>query len=368
MSLVKAPVKRPSAAHKKRSGAHHTQNRHYIQTYWPYLPMAFIVGVGLLLQFVIAKPHARVLSYATDMSVAELLQDTNDQRAANNVAALSLNATLNQAAQAKAHDMATNNYWAHTSPSGLTPWYFITQAGYGYTTAGENLAYGFATASDALTGWMNSPGHRANILNAAFTEVGFGIIDIPNYQSQGEQTLVVAMYAAPAHVMQTTPTVTQSTTQTTTATATPTAQATTDTVTPTTTAKTTTGATSTSAAAAASSGGGSSATQQKTRTTTSTTPVSATTVGKTPVKENTQSVAIKRIDLLTTANVAWTQFALSMVMSVAILIFLLRHSMAWHRVLVKGERFVIHHPAIDITAVAVVAVAILLLQTSGVIK
>lgn len=324
-----------------------------MKAYWPYLPIALIIGVGLLLQVAVSRPHARVLSYATSMSISELLQDTNNQRTANGLGALALNATLNQAAQAKAQDMAANDYWAHTSPSGLTPWYFITQAGYGYSTAGENLAYGFDNAGDALIGWMNSPGHKANILNTAFTEVGFGTINIPSYQGQGEQTLVVAMYAAPAHVAEATPV----------ATPTPVAVAP---VTQTQPSATTPAAatTPTNTSDTSASGGGDTVKP----TTTQATPVSVSTVGETAVKENTKSVAVKRVDLLTSANVAWTQFALSMVMSVAVLIFLLRHSMAWHRVLVRGERFVIHHPVIDITAVGIVVAALLLLQTSGVIK
>ena len=72
----------------------------------------------------------------------------------------------------KANDMVANNYFAHTSPSGLTPWYWFEQVGYGFTYAGENLAVNFSDSQDVTNAWMNSAEHRANILNANFTQIG----------------------------------------------------------------------------------------------------------------------------------------------------------------------------------------------------
>jgi hypothetical protein len=94
--------------------------------------------------------------------------------------------------------MAARDYWSHNTPDGKTPWAFITKTGYHYQKAGENLAYGFSNAEDTITGWMNSTEHRANILNASYSEVGFGVVDVPNYNHSGPETLVVAMYARPA--------------------------------------------------------------------------------------------------------------------------------------------------------------------------
>ena len=106
----------------------------------------------------------------SDFSRSVLLNDTNAQRAGQKQAPLTLDPQLTAAAQAKAEDMATSNYWAHNSPDGKTPWTFISASGYQYQTAGENLAYGFSSASDTVTGWMNSPEHRANILNADYQQ------------------------------------------------------------------------------------------------------------------------------------------------------------------------------------------------------
>ncbi|HLZ14810.1 MAG TPA: CAP domain-containing protein, partial [Candidatus Saccharimonadales bacterium] len=169
-----------------------------MKTYWPYLPMALIVGVGLACSSFWGSIHKDVLGYATNMSISALLQDTNTQRQGNSLAGLTLNDQLDQAAQAKANDMATRNYWSHNTPDGATPWTFIINAGYQYQTAGENLAYGFDSSDATLTAWMNSPEHKANILNNTYTDVGFGIANAPDYQGSGPETIVVAMYGSPA--------------------------------------------------------------------------------------------------------------------------------------------------------------------------
>src|SRR5690606_34410957 len=119
---------------------------------------------------------------------------TNTQRTANGLTGLTLNGQLNAAAQAKADDMAARDYWSHNTPEGDAPWVFIVNAGYQYQTAGENLAYGFLNSTATVKGWMDSPGHRANILNGSYKEVGFGIANSANYQGTGPETIVVAMY------------------------------------------------------------------------------------------------------------------------------------------------------------------------------
>src|SRR5206468_12650742 len=111
--------------------------------------------------------------------------------------ALTIDPQLAAAAQAKARDMVAGNYWSHTSPAGKTPWTFISAAGYQYQQAGENLAYGFASADDTEAAWMNSAEHRANILETSYQNVGFGVAQSPNYQGQGAETIVVAEYGQP---------------------------------------------------------------------------------------------------------------------------------------------------------------------------
>lgn len=159
--------------------------------------MLFIVGLGIFINHAWSS-HSAVLSAKSDFSAQSLLAYTNKERNKNNLASLTISDQLTKAAQAKAQDMVTKDYWAHNSPSGQTPWSFITNSGYQYQTAGENLAYGFRGAKDTVRGWMNSPEHRDNILNSTYQEVGFGVANSKNYQDHGPAVIVVAEYAQPA--------------------------------------------------------------------------------------------------------------------------------------------------------------------------
>jgi uncharacterized protein YkwD len=185
--------------HKKARGEHHRHSKDYLKTYHPYLPLLLIVLVGLAVN-VFWSSRIGVLGANTNLSATSLLQDTNQARNRGNEDPLKLNSQLSAAAQAKAQDMVAHDYWAHTSPNGVMPWSFISKSGYAYSTAGENLAYGFSNAEDAVSGWMNSNEHRANLLNPDFTEVGFGIVPAKNFHGHPNTTVIVAMYAQPAIV------------------------------------------------------------------------------------------------------------------------------------------------------------------------
>src|SRR5688572_17626917 len=190
--------KRPSSIHhKRRTGQHHKQTSDYHRPYWPYLPIGIIIGLGVLVNSFWGVVQQAVLGYATNTTISGLLEETNAQRSSGSIGALALNDKLSSAAQAKAEDMAARNYWSHNTPEGNPPWVFFSNAGYDYKAAGENLAYGFDSSNATVVAWMNSEGHRANILNNSFTEVGFGIVNVTDYQDSGEQTIVVAMYGAP---------------------------------------------------------------------------------------------------------------------------------------------------------------------------
>jgi len=120
---------------------------------------------------------------------------TNEERTANKEATLTVNPILDKAAQMKATDMATNGYFAHTSPDGKTPWYWLEKAGYDYQYAGENLAVNFTDSKDVTNAWMNSLSHRSNIIKENYTEMGTGIA---TGIYEGEQTIFVAqVYANP---------------------------------------------------------------------------------------------------------------------------------------------------------------------------
>lgn len=170
----------------------------YAKVYYPYLPaiIGFIISLSLILP--LSRTDSSVLSYATNTSVETLLESTNQKRKLNNADSLTLNQSLSTAAQQKAQDMATKNYWSHVTPDGKQPWYFIEQTGYSYAKAAENLAYGFGSSSETINGWMNSDQHRKAMLDSKFSEVGFGIVNVPNYQDKGPETIVVALYGQPA--------------------------------------------------------------------------------------------------------------------------------------------------------------------------
>lgn len=128
------------------------------------------------------------------MGSNELLTLVNQQRTAAGVAPLTSNPRLVSAAHSKSVDMFTKDYWSHNAPDGSEPWHFFHENGYSFKYAGENLAKNFQDAAGVVSGWMNSPSHRQNILSPNFTEIGLtaepGIL-------QGEQTmLVVAHFGA----------------------------------------------------------------------------------------------------------------------------------------------------------------------------
>ncbi len=150
---------------------------------------------GHSLPVIAAHDTRGVLAYATSMSRNELLEQNNLARRTNGLPPFILNAALNSSAQAKAQHMADNNYWAHAAPDGTQPWYFFEAAGYSYAKAGENLAYGFESAYSTNQGWLNSPGHKANIMGD-YTEVGYGFVNSSKFQGS-ENTIVVAHYAKP---------------------------------------------------------------------------------------------------------------------------------------------------------------------------
>lgn len=172
----------------------HEGNNHRAKALHHEALLAYVLVLGIFnlsIQF-FHKQAPDVLGYATDIRVEQLLSDTNAKRASAGLAPLTLNGTLSQAAAAKAADMFANNYWAHNSPQGKSPWDFIIGSGYRYTLAGENLAKNFDTSGGVVDAWMASPTHRENVLKAGYQDVGFAVV---NGVLNGEETtLVVQMF------------------------------------------------------------------------------------------------------------------------------------------------------------------------------
>lgn len=127
--------------------------------------------------------------------VYDLLNATNNYRQSNGSSALKLSPTLSEAAENKLDNMIDEQYWAHNSKSGKTPWNFINDANYNYDKAGENLAKNYLQAEATVEAWVNSESHRQNMLDRDYTEVGFASrTALINGEST---TLTVAMYAKP---------------------------------------------------------------------------------------------------------------------------------------------------------------------------
>ena len=100
----------------------------------------------------------------------------NEEREAEGLPALKVNTRLSEVSEAKAEDMKDNNYFSHTSPTYGSPFDMIKLYGISYSSAGENIAKGYQTPEAVVKGWMNSEGHKENILNASFTEIGMGYV------------------------------------------------------------------------------------------------------------------------------------------------------------------------------------------------
>ena len=137
--------------------------------------VAFIVVVALVAESAFVFGAKYIIPNSKLFGIVEanaLIQETNQQRETNALPALQESPALDEAAQEKANDMATKGYFAHTSPQGLTPWYWFENVGYSFSYAGENLAVNFSDSQDVTNAWMNSPEHRANILSSDFMQIG----------------------------------------------------------------------------------------------------------------------------------------------------------------------------------------------------
>ena len=98
----------------------------------------------------------------------------NEERSKNGLSKLTVNLSLSKIAREKSKDMYTNNYFSHTSPTYGSPFEMMKQFGISYRTAGENIEKGQRTPDSVVNAWMNSEGHRKNILNSSFTQIGVG--------------------------------------------------------------------------------------------------------------------------------------------------------------------------------------------------
>lgn len=114
----------------------------------------------------------------------EVIRLVNNIRKEKGLNALTYDWELSRVARYKSQDMKDNNYFSHTSPVYGSPYQMMKHFGISYRSAGENIAKGYATPQAVVNAWMNSPGHRANILNASYTHIGVGYVSGGNHWTQ----------------------------------------------------------------------------------------------------------------------------------------------------------------------------------------
>ncbi len=181
--------------HPRRSNNHRP---HLLHAESLFVLMAFavsIVGLFSLTTKMLPGATGNVLGFATSITAEQAISETNIKRQELGLSPLTNNSGLAQAAQLKAADMFAHQYWAHTSPQGKEPWDFMRTAGYTYQAAGENLARDFSETDEMVDAWMNSPTHRANIVNPRFQEIGIAVVD--GRFEGADTTLVVQMFGRP---------------------------------------------------------------------------------------------------------------------------------------------------------------------------
>jgi hypothetical protein len=168
----------------------HASNNYKARSLHPRILIYYMISLLIIqsLSSFIRSVQPNILGYATDISVEKIISLVNIEREKNSLKPLNLSSELSSAAINKAHDMFDNNYWAHISPTGITPWKFINDAGYNYVYAGENLAKSFDTSEEVVDAWMKSPTHRANILKQEYTDIGLAIL---NGKLKGEETTLI---------------------------------------------------------------------------------------------------------------------------------------------------------------------------------
>ncbi len=188
---------------------HHTNN-HRAKLLQP-VGLSVLIVVSLVLHasisFVSSRnllPPGLVLGFASSISSPQVIEATNQERAKLSLSTLKPSSLLAQAAAEKAAHMFEHDYWAHISPEGVTPWYFMHKFNYSYSVAGENLARDFSDTESMTQAWMESPTHRENIVNPKYSEIGIAVV---NGKLQGvDTTLVVQMFGHPAPVAGSLPT------------------------------------------------------------------------------------------------------------------------------------------------------------------
>lgn len=179
--------------HLKNLFIPHHHNNHRAKVLHHSSLAKLVIGV-LILQVgfgVITKIKPGVLGFASSITQQGIVDLTNKEREKVGLKDVKFSETLSKSARLKAEDMFANDYWAHNSPTGVTPWDFFKKVNYTYLYAGENLARNFGNNQDVIKAWMNSKTHRENILSPRYSELGVAVV---NGVLNGEKTTLVVQH------------------------------------------------------------------------------------------------------------------------------------------------------------------------------
>ncbi len=154
----------------------------------------FLIKVLFSLQVLVLQRS----SLFAELNAQKIIELTNQIRAQYGLPPVKENNLLDRAAQLKVYDMATNKYFAHYSPTGISPWYWFQKAGYRYHYAGENLAMNFIDSEEVVKAWFNSPSHRENLLNPNYVEIGIAILPSDPQINGLNKPLVVQLFGSPS--------------------------------------------------------------------------------------------------------------------------------------------------------------------------
>lgn len=154
---------------------------------------------NLLISIAALFLSASAVAAATPITIDAVLEAMNARRVAEGLPPLRGSAVLHDAAGDRVRDMEELGYWAHRSPDGRSPFTWLRARGYDFSYAGENLATGYETTEILVASWMESEGHRENIMSPIFSEVGIALIDGSTVKRSIGKSVVV-LFARPQTV------------------------------------------------------------------------------------------------------------------------------------------------------------------------
>lgn len=158
--------------------------------------IGIVLASNLFIRLIASDPSLHILGFTSSVTIDQIVSATNQERISLGLPPLKYSEKLADAARRKADNMLTENYWAHTAPSGKSPWTWFKAAGYSYVFAGENLAKDFGDTSRMMSAWMASPTHKENIVNPKYKEIGLAVV--PGSLQGHDTVLVVQLFGAPS--------------------------------------------------------------------------------------------------------------------------------------------------------------------------